>query len=291
MFGDFPINGKIAVITGGGSGINLAFARTASSQGAKVIIADLRLTTEAEEFIKEAKDVISNRCDVTVWSDLHNLIAVSKNKFGDVPDIYIAGAGIFEPTWSNFYDDTETERYAEVDINVNHPIKLTRIAMRALLGKDKKGVVLIIASVCGLLGTYSAPLYTATKHAMVGFTKSMAAADRLEGVKIVAICPGVVRTPLWTEEKTSQFSVRDIPSNTTAEVADAMVDLIQDGKYAGGTVLEITVAGTRVIPLWNIDPPPDAAFGSGAASAPSEMIQKTVAPMIEKMKSERGVDL
>lgn len=101
-----------------------------------------------------------------------------------------ADAFIFSKAWSNFWDDNETERYAEVDINVNHPIKLTRIAMRALLGKDKKGVVLIVASLAGLQGAYAAALYTATKHAMVGFTRSMGAADHLEGVKIVCICPG-----------------------------------------------------------------------------------------------------
>ncbi len=78
-------------------GINLAFARNASSQGAKVVIADLRLTTEAEEFIKEAKDVVFTKCDVAVWRDLQNLITVSKKEFGDVPDVYIAGAGVFEP--------------------------------------------------------------------------------------------------------------------------------------------------------------------------------------------------
>ena len=81
-------------------------------------------------------------------------------------------------------------RYAEVDININHPIKVARIAMRALLGRDKKGVVLMIASMAGLMGVYPTPLYCATKHAIVGFVRSMALADELEGVKIVAICPG-----------------------------------------------------------------------------------------------------
>ena len=95
---------------------------------------------------------------------------------------------ILQP-WSNFWDDTETERYAEVDINVNHPIKLTRIAIRTLLGKNKKGVVLIVSSIAGLEGGYPVPLYCATKHAVIGFVKSMAQADPLEGVKVVTICP------------------------------------------------------------------------------------------------------
>ena len=92
--------------------------------------------------------------------------------------------------WSIFWMDAETDRYAEVDINISHPIKLARIALRALLGADKKGVVLMVASVAGLTGIYPTPLYCATKHAIVGFVKSMAEADAEEGIKVVAVCPG-----------------------------------------------------------------------------------------------------
>lgn len=89
----------------------------------------------------------------------------------------------------------------------------------------------------------------------------------------------------------SQYSFREIPSNTPEEVASAMMDLIQDEQYGGGTVLEITVAGTRVIPAWNIDPPPTGAVGSSASGLPLELVQKNLAPIIEKLKTERGVDL
>ena len=92
--------------------------------------------------------------------------------------------------WSNFWDDTEEDGYAQVNINVVHPIKLTRIAIRALLGKNKKGVVLVVASLAGFQGTYSAALYCATKHAIVGFVRSMAPMDELEGVKVTAVAPG-----------------------------------------------------------------------------------------------------
>lgn len=91
--------------------------------------------------------------------------------------------------WSSFWNDTEENGYDSVAINVDHPIKLTRIAIQALLGKNKKGVVCILASVAGLAGTYAVPLYCATKHAMVGFVKSMKLCDELEGVKVTAICP------------------------------------------------------------------------------------------------------
>lgn len=73
-----------------------------------------------------------------------------------------------------------------------YQIKFTRLAMRALLGRDKKGVVAIIASMAGYTKHYSAPLYCATKHALVGFTRSMGDAEHLQGLKVVAICPGYV---------------------------------------------------------------------------------------------------
>jgi NAD(P)-dependent dehydrogenase (short-subunit alcohol dehydrogenase family) len=74
-----------------------------------------------------------------------------------------------------------------------HQIKLTRLAMRALLGRDKTGVVALIASMAGYTKHYSSPLYAATKHALVGFTRSMGDSELLQGVKVVAICPGYVR--------------------------------------------------------------------------------------------------
>ena len=75
-------------------------------------------------------------------------------------------------------------------INTNHPLKLSRIAIRALLRKNKKGVILVVASLAGYIGTFSAPLYCASKHAVIGFVRSMAELDRLEGIKVTAVAPG-----------------------------------------------------------------------------------------------------
>jgi NAD(P)-dependent dehydrogenase (short-subunit alcohol dehydrogenase family) len=99
-FPDFPLSKKIVVVTGGGSGINLAFSQLAVQAGAKVLIADLKLTADGEAFMKtqEAKQSAAFvKCDVAKRADLENLITVSEKEFGDVPDVYIAGAGVFEP--------------------------------------------------------------------------------------------------------------------------------------------------------------------------------------------------
>ena len=122
--GDFPLKGKIAVVTGGGSGINLSFAQLAVQAGARVIVADLKLTEEGETFMngEGAKTAIFAKCDVTKRADLENLIVISEKEFGDVPDVYIAGAGVFEPVCCEGSCSVEG-------------VKLTSIGMVKLLGR------------------------------------------------------------------------------------------------------------------------------------------------------------
>jgi len=96
-FGNFSISNKIIVVTGGGSGINLAFVRLCAHGGARVLIADLKLSPEAEDLIQNTTGVIFEKCDVSNWADLRKLVEVTEKKFGDVPDIFVAGAGVFEP--------------------------------------------------------------------------------------------------------------------------------------------------------------------------------------------------
>jgi len=274
------------VVTGAGSGINLSWAKLAVQQGARVIVADLKLTDEASAFLKGegSKSAIYVKCDVTKRADLENLVAVSEKEYQDVPDVFIAGAGVFEPSWSNFWDDTEGDGYAEIDINVNHPIKLSRIAIRALLRKNKKGVILVVASLAGYQGTFSAPLYCASKHAVIGFVRSMAELDRLEGIKVVAVAPGVVRTPLWTDrpEKVEQFGVSDANSISPEDVAKVMIEVISSGKYEGGASVETSISGTRTLGVWNIDPPP-----SPGTVVAKEVIDANYAPILSLLKKER----
>lgn len=287
--GDFPLKDKIVAVTGGGSGIGLQIVKQAVAAGSKVVLADLRLNDEAETFVKEhgGKDLVFQKCDVSKKRDQERLVEVAEERWGDVPDVYVSSAGLFEPSFSNFWTDTEDDDYATVAVNVTAPIKLTRIAVRALLHANKRGVVLLVASIAGYGGTYAVPLYCATKHAVVGFVKSMRKAEAEEGVKVVTLCPGVVRTPLWTpqagDDLIKNFGYHESIILEPGDVAKAAVGLVEGGRYGGGTVLEVTTSGTRVIPEWGVEPPPRRKD-----AVPSDIVPPLKMEVKEYLAGERG---
>lgn len=90
----------------------------------------------------------------------------------------------------SFFKDDEEERYTLMDVNASHPIKLTRIGMKASIPRNRPMVMCIVASMAGLLPLYPSPVYNASKHAVIGFVKCMKPADVEESIKIVAVCPG-----------------------------------------------------------------------------------------------------
>lgn len=233
-------------------------------------------------------------CDVSNWRDLEAIPNTVTQAFGKdtIADVWIAGAGIFEPKWSSFLYDTETDHYKALQINTEHPIKLTRIAMRSCVGVNKPCVVLITASVAGLTGSYGAPLYCASKHAVVGFTKSMAQADEDENCKIVCICPGIVKTPLWTgndaKHVASQFSFDDRMAVTADEVADAMMEMVQSSRWPGGSMMEINKANGRS----KVDSvrSEEAVSKAGAETAEAKQwLENFHRPIREVWQKERGV--
>ncbi|KAK5173522.1 uncharacterized protein LTR77_002203 [Saxophila tyrrhenica] len=291
--GHFPLSGKIAAVTGGGSGINLSFVRLAISSGARVLIADLKLTTEAAELVESSNGSAAfMTCDVSKWKDLEAIPSEVEKAFGKgaVADVWVPGAGIFEPKWSSFLYDQEDESYMQMKINAEHPIKLTRIAMRSLLCANKPGVVCLVASGAGVTGSYAAALYCATKHAVVGFCKSMAQADQDESIKVVCILPGMVSTPLWTgadaKHVNSQFSYTDDICITPDEVAEAMKELVEDPKYKGGALLETKKGALRN----ELESAQSIVIIDADQKSPEmqAFTDKLYAPIREEFKKERG---
>ncbi|KAK2057283.1 short chain dehydrogenase [Colletotrichum caudatum] len=284
----FSVSGKTAIITGAGSGINLCFAELLLAQGCNVVIADLSLRPEAKVLVSKHQDAgakpraVFVETDVTSWPALCNMFNVAVSEFGGF-DVLCPGAGVYEPHWSNFWhppgspesrDSVDGGHYSLLDINITHPIRSTQLAIshwlhpKAATGtavapavkaspSNPKRVV-HISSVAGQVPNINAPLYASSKFAVTGFVRSLAILEQTDGIRVNAVAPGVVRTPLWTDnpEKLVNLDVAQDGWATPQEVAEAMLRCVTEDSLMGGSILEVGKDRTRLVQAFN-DPGPD----------------------------------
>ncbi|KAK2041751.1 short chain dehydrogenase [Colletotrichum somersetense] len=283
----FSVAGKTAIITGAGSGINLCFAELLLAQGCNVVIADLFLRSEAKILVSKYQDADAKpravfvETDVTSWPALSNMFNVAVSEFGSF-DVLCPGAGVYEPHWSNFWhppgsseskDSVDGGHYSLLDINITHPIRSTQLAishwlhpkadtetavapsLKASPSNPKR--VVHISSVAGQVPNINAPLYAASKFAVTGFVRSLAILEQTDGIRVNAVAPGVVRTPLWTDnpEKLVNLDVTQDGWVTPQEVAEAMLRCVTEDSLTGGSILEVGKDRTRLVQAFN-DPGP-----------------------------------
>lgn len=218
---------------------------------------------------------------MTSWPALERMFEVAEAEFGRV-DILCPGAGVYEPLWSNFWlppgsgesrDAMDAGHYALLDINLTHPIRTTQLAISKWLypppgtpkasKQDNPKRIIHIASVASQIPVFRAPLYGASKFALVGFVRSIAPLDEY-GIRVNAVAPGVVKTPLWTEHPEKLGNVNETKDAwvTPREVAEAMLSCVEDPGRVGGTVLEVGAGHTREVAVFN-DPGPDLSPQGG----------------------------
>ncbi|KAG4256708.1 hypothetical protein FPRO03_03718 [Fusarium proliferatum] len=243
---------KTALVTGGGSGINLELAKSLRGKGCAVLIADIALSPPAAAWLKSLGNqvnpqVVFHKTDVTSLEQLVEVFEVFEKRLGGVPDIVVPGAGVYEGSFPGFWDDRdETLSYKLFDINMMHPIRMTRIAIRKMREVKKPGTILHLSSITAQKPSVVLPLYSVSKAAISQFVRCMAPLDQMCGIRVVGIAPGLVDTPLLRNTAGAQNHVD--PSADfllpTEEVVGAMVALLTDIKYAGGTVLEVGDIGS-----------------------------------------------
>ncbi|GFN18003.1 putative short chain dehydrogenase/reductase family oxidoreductase [Aspergillus tubingensis] len=285
----FAVQGRAAIVTGAGSGINLSFAKLLLEHGCNVLFADLALRPEAKTLVDQysAKGktprAVFQRTDVTDWQQLERMFEVAEQEFGEL-DIVCPGAGIFEPHWTNFWRPPGTPesrdpryggRYALLDINLTHPIRTTQLAIAHFLrhgNKQRRKHIVHISSIAGQNPNFIAPIYVATKHGINGLVRSLAGLDQECGIRITAVAPGVIKTPLWTDhpEKLKVVNEGADAWVTPEEVAEVMLALIQQDKVSGiigdqsgrgpqypvsgGTILEVSKTVRAVEPFNDAGP-------------------------------------
>lgn len=185
--------GKVAVITGGASGIGAATARRLHSEGAAVLIADLN-DLAGEALAKELGDdrALYRRVDVAVWSDVEAMIAAAVSTFGRI-DILVNNAGIGSFATVADISLEEWRKVLAIDLDgVFYGCRAAIPQMRATGG----GAIINIASASGLAGDYSFAAYNTAKGGVVNLTRAAAIDHAREGIRINAICPGPVATPI-----------------------------------------------------------------------------------------------
>jgi NAD(P)-dependent dehydrogenase (short-subunit alcohol dehydrogenase family) len=191
--------GKVALITGGNAGIGRATAIEFAKHGAKVVISGRR-EKEGHEVIAEIKalggEAIFVRSDVSKESDVKAMIERTLATFGRL-DFAFNNAGV-EETLTPLPDQTE-ETYDQImDINVKGVWLSLKHEIPAML-KTGGGAIVNNSSIAGLVGFAMAPVYVASKHAVIGLTKAVAVEYAKQNVRVNAVAPGTIETRMFLE--------------------------------------------------------------------------------------------
>ena len=191
------VSGKIAFVTGGGSGIGKAIALKLAQNGAKVAIASrtsTKVERAAEEFKKLSLPVLPIAMDVRNKADVERGVDAIGSTWGPV-HILVNNAGI--SGLSMISDPDESKWYDIVDTNLNGMYLVTKAVLKTM-PDHAGGRVINISSVLGKFGVPGYTAYCTTKHGMIGFTRALALEVVGRGITVNTICPGWVDTEMAT---------------------------------------------------------------------------------------------
>lgn len=235
----YNFNGRVALVTGGGSGLGRAISYAYARCGAFVALSDINEVgaQETADAIHENGGSASvTQLDVTDRDAVAKWVNEIHKTHGQI-DFAVNNAGIDGDLGQYRLADAPYDDFRRVmDVNVNG-VWHCLMAQLPLMAAQKHGVIINMASIAGLDGVARGAAYAASKHAVVGITKSVALEYVRKGIRVNAICPGIIDTPMSGRGKENlphfnELVARSIPARrigTPEEIASAAMFLSSDG--------------------------------------------------------------
>jgi len=235
---------KVAVVTGAAQGIGKTIAVYLAGKGASLVVCDINLETASEtarEIETAGGSCLALKADVTTTTDAERIIKEASERFGAV-DILVNNAGI---TKDNVLLRMKEDQWDQVmAVNLKGTFNCTKAAIKLML-RQKRGTVINIASITGLMGNAGQANYSASKAGVIGFTKAVAREYAERGITVNAVAPGFIATAMTDAipEKEREALIKQIPLQrlgTPLDVAHAVYFLASEqASYITGQVIGV----------------------------------------------------
>ncbi len=235
--------GRVVVVTGGGSGLGAAFARRFARAGARLALLDLDLSGAralADELARNGVDALALECDVRDEAACGRAIAAVMDRFGSI-DVLVNNAGL---THRSAFADTDTAVIRRVmEVNFFGAVHCTKAALPGLLAR--KGLVIAISSIAGLAPLHGRTGYAASKHAIQGFFSSLRGELSERGVGVLIVCPGFTATGIAVHALDADGQPTRHPQSTVGRIAtpESVADAVFAAAERDQSMLVLSTVG------------------------------------------------
>ncbi|WP_195980555.1 2-dehydro-3-deoxy-D-gluconate 5-dehydrogenase KduD [Clostridium perfringens] len=241
----FKLDGKVAIVTGGNTGLGMAYVEALVAAGADVLVTTFDNNTEEVKNIVESlgRKIVFVQGDLTKKETRDKVVSTCLEEFGKI-DILVNNAGTIRRAPLLEYKDEDWQ--AVMDINLNSVYYLSQ-AVAKVMAKQGYGKIINIASMLSFQGGKFVPPYTASKHGVAGITKAFANELADLNIQVNAIAPGYIKTantaPIRADKARNQEILSRIPAGRWGEVSDLMGTVVflssKASDYLNGHILAI----------------------------------------------------